>query len=294
MGGGSFGMSKSRSGSTATESSSGYGYNGSESSDVSQAISQAVSGSSSTSTQTLANQDIFSQLFGGATTAANKYASNASEVEAAARQLFTGGTGFLESLQSNAGSEYLTSRLEGNQLLDEQISQLGTDINDYYSNTINPNLRRNSAMTGTLGGGRQGVAEGLSARAQGEQFTEGALKLRTDDMAMRDQAANDLLTGTNASAATGIAGLSSVLGLAQEGAGGAGLDAFSQLSQILGQQQTLTNAQSTSSSVSTSQQIAEAFSKAFGENFSQSQGSSSSFGRSNSFNMSGYVGVGGS
>lgn len=293
MGGGSFGMSKSRSGSQATESSEGYSYNGSESSDISQAISQAVSGSQSTSSQTLANADIFQQLFGGATNAANKYASNSAEVEAAAKQLFTGGTGFLESLQSNAGSEYLSSRLEGNELLDDQISQLGTDINDYYSNTINPNLRRNSAATGTLGGGRQGVAEGVSARAQGEQFAEGALKLRVDDMALRDSAANDLMTGTNQAAATGIAGLSSLFGLSQEAAGGAGLDAFSQLSQILGQQQVLTDSQSTSSSMSTSQQIAEAFSKAFGENFSKSSGQSTSFGRSNSFNMSGYVGVGG-
>ncbi len=293
MGGGSFGMSKSRSGSTATEESTGYGYTGSTSSDVSQSLSQSQSAGQSTSTQGIAFEDLFKQLYGGATGAAANATMGAPQLTQTAQQLFTGGTDFLNTLSSGgAGGQYLEQRLQGNPQLQSQIDLLGEDINKFYGENVNTRIRGNAVSGGTLGGGRQGVAEGAAAEAAGRQFTQGAAQLRAADLEATDNAAAQFQTAQNQAAATGLSALPGLFGLAQSG-NNAELDVYGTLSQILGGPTTLTQQQSTDFSTATSAQIAEAFSRAFGENFSQSKGTSSSFGRSNAFNMSGYVGVGG-
>lgn len=293
MGGGSFGMSRSRSGSTATEESQGYGYQGSTSQDTSQAYSQSQSAGQSTSTQNIAFEDLFKSLYGGATNAAAKATMSAPQLTQTAQQLFTGGTGFLDQLAGGgAGASYLEERLNGNPQLQDQITQLGEDINKFYGENVNTRIRANAVSGGTLGGGRQGVAEGAAAEAAGRQFTQGATQLRAADLAATDQAASQLFESQNQAAQIGLSGLPGLFDLAQSG-NNAELGVYGTLSQILGGPTTLTQQQSTDFSSATSAQIAEAFSRAFGENFSTSKGSSSSFGRSNAFNMSGYVGVGG-
>lgn len=293
MGGGSFGMSRSNQSSQAEDTQIGYGSQTSESTDISRSISQALSGGQSTSTQSVAFQDIFGSLFNNASGAASRLAANAGQLGEAATQLFTGGTGFLSSLTENSAREYAENRLQGNPQLDEQIDALGSDISRFFETNINPSIRSNAVASGTLGGGRQGVAEGAAVDAQAREFTRGALDLRSADLAQRDQVAAGLMDSGNQAAAIGLDSLPGLLSMADSAAGGAELDIYSRLSQILGGPTTLTDAQSTNFSESNSQSIAEAFSRAFGENFNYGRGTSSSSGKSRAFNMSGYVGVGG-
>lgn len=293
-GGGALGLGKQKQDASSEQMSNAYGYNQSESFDNSLSTSGSASSGQSTSGQSVFNGDVFSQLFGNASTAAKSAVAQAPELMQTARQLFSGGTNFLDSLGGDAGTSYMESRLSGdNPVLDEQISGLSTDIGRLFKEQLLPGVRSTAAAGGTLGGGRQGVAEGLAADSAAMQFQRGATALRANDVNQRDAIAASVATNSLQSAATGLGALPSLLDISERGANQE-LGVYSTLSGILGGPTTLSSSQSTDFSESQARSVAQAFAKSFGQNSSTSQGTSTSRGRGWNFNMSGYGGVGAS
>lgn len=246
-------------------------YQEQQSSGFSQSEQASLSQSQSTSRESIAFQDLFANLYGNASGAAGRVAQNAGTLQSAAQQLFTGGNQFLESLGADAGSGYLEDRLSANNpVLEQQISQLQEDTGRLFREELNPAITSRAVSGGTLGGGRQGVAQGLAAESAARVFTQGATALRAGDIASRDAVAQSIATNTLNAASTGLGALPSLLDVLERG-GNAELGAYSQLSQILGGPTTLTQSDSSS--------IAQALARAYGEQ------QSSGYGRSNSWNF---------
>jgi len=223
---GSLGGGRSRS----SQSSESSGYSGSV--------------QTSGSTQDIFQSDIYSQLYGNASTAAGGAAANAGQLRTAAQQLFTGGNQFLEQLGGDAGSAYLEDRLSANNpVLEQQISQLQQDTGRLFREELNPAITSRAVAGGTFGGGRQGVAQGLAAESAARVFTQGATALRAGDVASRDSIAQSVAQNSLASASTGLGALPSLLEVLERG-NNAELGVYGGLSQILGGPTTLTTAQS--------------------------------------------------
>lgn len=253
-----------------------YGYNRSASDSFSRGTSRSLSGGQATSTQDIAFRDIFANLFGDASNVAGRLAGEAGGLTEQANMLFSGGLGFLDSLGGGADSEYLASRVSGgNPLLDEQIDALGEDIGRFFREDINPAITSAGVATGTLGGGRQGVAQGRAAEAAGREFQRGATALRGADIAARDAAAAQLQSGRIAGASAGLSAIPSLFDVAQGGFG-AQLAPYQALAGIVGGPTTLTQGQSTDFSQASSDEIARAISEAFGEDFRYAQSTSKS------------------
>lgn len=278
------GKSKATSQSTAIGDS--YGYNGSSSQQFSQGSSQSTNAAQSATTQSIAFEDLFRQLYGNASSAAGQAAANAGALSDQAKMLFSGGVDFLNQLSGGTASNYLNSRLDGNPQLDEQIGQLGSDIGQFFREEINPAIASSAIGNGQLGGGRQGVAQGKAAQAAAREFQTGATNLRAQDLAARDAAAGQLLNSNIAAAGTGLNALPSLLGVANAGLN-AELAPYQALASIIGGPTTLTQSQSTQYGQSTSDELARAISQAFGENFSHDESQSSSRSKAWNFSTSG-------
>lgn len=236
---------------------------------LSQAQQQSQSG------QSIAFADIYSQLYGNASTAANKAVLDSGALTEAASQLFSGGSQFLESLGSDAGSQYLSQRLDANNpVLEQQIAQLQEDTGRLFREELNPAITSRAVSGGTLGGGRQGVAQGLAAEGAARTFTQGATALRAQDVAARDSVAQSIATNTLNAASTGLGSLPSLLNILQQG-NQAELGIYSSLSSILGGPSTLT--QSSSTATSTAQSLAESIAESFGQSSGYGRGSSWNF-----------------
>lgn len=263
----------------STQSSSSYGQSSSQDESSSIGVSGGLSeqGSQSTSTQGIAFEDIFQQLFGGAAgTAMNLDPSMLTDM---ANQLFSGGLNFMEGLGGGAGADYLESRLSGdNAVLEEQIDLLGEDLGNFFNEQLLPGITSEAVGGGALGGGRQGVAQGEAANMVGEQFRRGATALRAGDIAARDAAATSLEGLAIQGAGTGLQALPAMAGLAEMGFG-AEMMPYMMLAQITGDPTVLTQAQS--SSYGSAADFAMNFSESFGS--SQSTSSSESSGKSINF-----------
>lgn len=271
----SFGGSKQRSQSSSLDL--GYGYQGSTSESGSFGESSSVSGGRSS--QRIAFEDIFADLFGNASSAAGRVAQMAPGLTDQANMLFSGGLGFLDAL--GGGSEFLEQRVSGESpVLDEQIAALGSDLGEFFREELNPAIRSRGVATGTLGGGRQGVAQAEAAEAVAREFQRGAVGLRTADVAARDAAAKALLQSRIQGAGIGLSAIPGLFGVARGGFG-AELAPFSALAQILGGPTVLTESEQFGRA--SSSDIAGAFSQAFGEDFQYGKSQSSSSGRSFSF-----------
>lgn len=124
------------------------------------------------------------------------------------------GGGFLQNLQNlsqaqgltglasqlgqglDAGGQFLRDRISNqNPFLNEQISQLGTDLNRQFTESILPAIGRNAVSVGGLGGGRQGVAQGLAAQGLQQTFGRESAALRFQDVGLRQAAAGQLQQG---------------------------------------------------------------------------------------------------
>ena len=79
-----------------------------------------------------------------------------------------------------------------NPQLQEQIGQLGQDIGRQFNQQILPGIESNALTAGQLGGGRQGVAQGLGIQASQDAFQRGATDLRSADIQRRLEAAGAL------------------------------------------------------------------------------------------------------
>jgi hypothetical protein len=295
-GGGSLGLGKSKSNSSSTgqSTSDSFGSNVSVSGDTSSSYNNSVGGGTSRTTQEVFSADLFSRLFTGASGAADAAAANADDLAVVAQQLFTGGSSFLESLGGDAGTEYLTSRVDGsNPLLDDQIDQLREDTGRLFTEEFNPAITSRAVAGGNLGGGRQGVAQGAAMDTLSREFTRGVTDLRVADMAMRDNAAATVAANSLSAATTGLGALPGLLELMTAG-NNAELGVYSQLAGIMGGPTVLSESQAQDFSQSTGRSAAEAFARSYGEQRSTSQATNASAGKASgwNFNMSGYGGVG--
>lgn len=238
-----------RSKSYQQQQSEGYGYNQ----------------SAQVSTQDVFQGDTYAQLYGNASNAAANTAANAGQLRTAAQQLFTGGNQFLENLGGDAGTSYLNDRLSGdNPVLNEQIAGLQSDVGRLFREELNPAITSRAASGGTLGGGRQGVAQGLATESAGRLFTQGVTALRAGDVASRDAVAQSIAQNSLAASSTGLGALPSLLDVLERG-NNAELGTYGQLSQILGGPTTL----------------ATSMARSFGEQ----RNTSSGYGRSNAWNF---------
>jgi len=218
-------------------------------------ISGETSSSQTTqsSSQRVFEQDIFRQLFSGATGAAAGI--DTSGLTTAAENLFSQGSGFLDSLQGVAGGtdvagQFLEGRVSGEGgLVDEQIAGLESDLGRFFQEQILPGITSEAVGGGALGGGRQGVAEGAAAATIGREFQRGSTAIRTADLEARQRAAESLQSGRTSAAELGLRGTESQFNLANATTL-ASLSPFLTLSQILGSPTTLTESELQSTSES--------------------------------------------
>lgn len=231
--------------------------------------SEQAAVSSSSSTQNIAFEDLFANLYGNASGAAGRAVAGANDLGTAAFQLFTGGNQFLESLGNDAGSEYLKDRLNANNpVIEQQIADLQRDTGRFFNEELNPAITSRAVAGGTYGGGRQGIAQGLAAERAAQAFTQGATALRAEDVKSRDAVAQSIATNTLSAASTGIGSLPTLLDTLQRG-NRSELGIYADLASILGGPTTLT----------TSESLAQSLAKAYGEN------QSSGYGRSSAWNF---------
>lgn len=246
----------------------GIGGNSSSSKSSSEASSRDQSSSIGISTQDIAFEDLFAQLYGDAAGAAGKVAQNIPTFTGQAAQLFSGGMDFLNNLQGgNEGTDYLAGRVTGDSgILDRQIGTLTDKLSRGFENEILPMIGQDAINAGGFGGSRQGVAEGIAAGRFGEELTSGITSLITADQAARDTAATTLAGDRIAAAQVGTSALDSVLGLAETGAT-ADMIPSNILSQIIGTPTVLTNSVSTSQSSGESKATSKSKSKSGGFSF---------------------------
>ncbi len=261
----SFGGSRSTSETVGNASSLDVSRSGSVSGGSSEA------GSLAASRDRIAFEDVFAQLFGGASGAAQGL--DPSMLTDTADQLFTGGLAFLDQLGGGEGAGYLSDRLSGQSpVLDEQIAALSDDVGRFFSEELLTSIQSEAVAGGGLGGGRQGVAEGLAAETAAREFSRGATALRAADIDARDRAAVALGDQQNQGAAIGLGSLGSLFGIADAGFA-AELAPYERLGAILGGPTTLTD--SDSSSFSTAEDFARAFASSFGQSQSSTRSTSS-------------------
>ncbi len=118
-------------------------------------------------------------------------------------------SGAFESIMSGEapGASYMQSRLsEANPYLGETIDAYGADIARNLAENILPELRSGGVAAGAPGGSRAYIAQGLAAQGAQTQFAQGASRMRTADLAQRDQMAG-LYSSMQMQAAGGYAGL---------------------------------------------------------------------------------------
>ena len=132
-----------------------------------------------------------------------------------------------QALGRDPASQALQAQAFGqNPALQEQIGQLGTDITRQFTQGILPSIQGEAIGAGQLGGGRQGVAQGLGIQSALDAFSRGATDLRGQDIGRQLQAAQALggLTGGAAQALGGFQqqGFGQQIG-AQQAAGQLGL-----------------------------------------------------------------------
>lgn len=296
-GGGALGLGKSKSQQQAQSYNTSQGFSQAMSRDQSMSSGSSVSGGTSTagSSQAIAFADLFQQLYGNASGAASGAAANAGELSTAAKQLFSGGMDTLTNLGGDVGTDYLTSRLGDDSVLNAQLASLQEQSGKLFTEQLNPAITAQAVAGGTLGGGRQGVAQGVAMGQTQDAFLQAATQLITANQSQKDAAASTIAANSLTAAGTGLGALPTLFETLSSG-NNAELGVYSSLASILGGPTTLTTSQSQSDNFATS--VQQALSSAFSQSFGQqsSMGTSESSGKASgwNFNMSGYGGVGAS
>lgn len=182
-------------------------------------------------------QDVFEQLFAGAGGAAANI--DTSGLTDTANALFSSGGKILGGLEDIAAGtdisgEFQAGRITGEgSLADENIGLLSEDLGRIFSEQFLPAITGSAVATGTLGGGRQGVAEGAALSSLAREFQRGSVNIRNNELLAREQAARDLSASRLAGSNSAIAALPGQFGLAEAGAL-APLSPFAALSNIIG------------------------------------------------------------
>jgi len=122
-------------------------------------------------------------LFGQQQQAGQQFAGQSQELFQQGQQSIGGLTQnpFLDALQGQAG---------GNpDLVAAQTGQLSDVLGQQFLEQINPAISRGAQGVGQLGGGRQGVAQGLAIQGQQRALAQGNVQFQQADAARSQQAA---------------------------------------------------------------------------------------------------------
>ena len=92
-----------------------------------------------------------------------------------------------------------------NEMVQGNIDMLGQNLQDQFNNTIMPGIQSNAIGAGALGGGRQGVAQGLAAQGVSDAFAEGSQGIMNNAYNQANQASQ---FGSNFNTQQAMAGLS--------------------------------------------------------------------------------------
>lgn len=180
--------------------------------------------SESQTSQNVFLANLFSSLFGGAGAAAGDIDTGG--ITDTANALFSSGSEFISGLQDVGGGEALASNIDA----------LKTDVSAFFNEELLPGITSTAIGGGQLGGGRQGVAQGIAAGKMTDAFSRGVADLRSQDVGHR-LAASEM----------GLGALGQQMGFAQEAAF-APLSPFLALSQIMGDPTVLTESEAWSKS----------------------------------------------
>jgi hypothetical protein len=165
------------------------------------------------------------------------------------QQLGGQGQQFLQQFQGmqqagGGGTDFLQQRVsQQNPFLNEQINQMGLDMNQQFTQSILPAISQGAQAVGGLGGGRQGVAQGLASQGMQQAFAQQSANLRFQDVGLRQAAAGQLSQG---GLQAGQAGMGSLGGLFNMGMSpfAAQFQPLAQLAAILGGPTVLSQQQS--------------------------------------------------
>ena len=112
-----------------------------------------------------------------------------------------------QALGFDPASQALQQQAFGqNPALESQIGQLGSDITRQFQQGLLPGIQSAAVGAGQLGGGRQGVAQGIGIQSALDAFSRGATDLRGQDINRQLQAAQ-ALGGLTGGAAQSLGGL---------------------------------------------------------------------------------------
>jgi hypothetical protein len=167
------------------------------------------------------------------------------------------------------------------------------DAGSLFRDELNPAITARAVAGGTLGGGRQGVAQGIAQAKVADDFSRNSAALRYSDVQAKDAIAASVANNSIAAAGTGLGALPGLLDVMERGQI-AELAPYSSLASILGGPTTLASSESNDFSRTISQSAADAFSRAFGEQTAESESQSTSRARSHSWNFNSGFGLIGS
>lgn len=240
----------------------------------------------SSADQRIAFEDLFRSLYGGAGAAAAGVDTGV--ISGSAKQLFSGGLGFLETLQG--GSDALAARAGDTSARDAQLALLKSQLGDFFGEELMPGVTDVGVATGTLGGARDAVARAQAAKAVGGQFATGAASIISSDQQRRDTLATEAARLKQGGAAVGLSSLESLLGLSSAGEF-AQLSPYEALASIYGGPTVLGSSQSEDLAQAISDSFGIQGSSSYGFDFGRATSSSSSQSRSKSKSFS--IGMGG-
>ena len=88
---------------------------------------------------------------------------------------FNQGQNFLNQIGNNPFEQNLQQFANpNNELAQQNIDMLGSNLSNQFNNQILPGIQSNAIGGGALGGGRQGVAEGIAASGVSNAFAQGS------------------------------------------------------------------------------------------------------------------------
>jgi hypothetical protein len=129
-------------------------------------------------------------LYGQAQGLAGQQAGTIGQDAASLSQGLLGGLGPYANAATNPAFQNLLQRAQGGSpYLGQQIQGLGADIGQFFNQQILPGIQSQYGLGGTLGGSRQGIAQGMASQDALRQFTQGATNLRQADYGQGLQAA---------------------------------------------------------------------------------------------------------
>jgi hypothetical protein len=97
--------------------------------------------------------------------------------------------GFQNQLANNPFQQQLQQFSDpNNSMVQGNIDRLGQNLGEQFNNQILPGIQSNAIQGGQLGGGRQGVAQGLAAQGMQNAFAQGASNIQNNAFNQAQQA----------------------------------------------------------------------------------------------------------